>query len=143
MLLDKNQIYSDKQAITATAVSEEVVDLFNADIGLGNAYGILVLVSETFNNLTSLKIDLQDSDSATGTFANVDTVPASVTVPLAGLTKGDSFWFPLPYNGERYSRFNYTVTGTAPTTGKIFAAVTPSKSQWYKDSQKIGGYSGS
>jgi hypothetical protein len=48
------------------------------------------------------------------------------TIALAGLTLGAVFnglrYVPVGVN-ERYVRLNYTVTGTAPTLGKITAGV--------------------
>lgn len=139
-ILDANQIYSDHQAITATAVSTNAVDLYNPDVGFTNAFCIAVRVSETFTNLTNLTIALTDCATVGGSYAAIDTVPATLTVPLAGLTKGAIFAFPIPYDGDRYTKFSYTVVGTAPDAGTIHAAVEPIHEKWYKDAQKLGGH---
>ena len=56
---------------------------------------------------------------------NASTPPlATVTVPLADLVAG--YQIPvitLPKDVKRYVRLNYTVTGTAPTTGKVTAGI--------------------
>ncbi len=48
-----------------------------------------------------------------------------MTIPLASLVLGyKSPVITLPMKMERYIRLNYTVTGTAPTTGKVTAGIT-------------------
>jgi hypothetical protein len=85
-------------------------------------------VTQAFNNLTSLKVSFQsDDDPAFGTANN--TV-AERTYVLAELTLGARLPFPaeIPEGSSgRYLRLNYTVTGTAPTTGKLFAGVVAAR----------------
>jgi hypothetical protein len=136
MIVDNTLVYSDSQAITATAASTNVVDVgaagtpfgaaaaMSRDIGKASEIPLYVSVTEAFNNLTSLKIDFQ-SDDAIG-FGTANNVVASRTYALAELTLGARLPFPaeIPEGTTgRYTRLNYTVTGTAPSTGKIFASV--------------------
>ncbi|UPK31831.1 hypothetical protein IVB18_26235 [Bradyrhizobium sp. 186] len=130
MIFDLQTLLSNAQAIVASAVSTNVVDLgpiangLVRDIGKGRNTPLLIQVVEDFNNLTSLKVDLQVADDAAfGT--NLTTVWSSTEV-LANLKAGYIF---VPENitrrtNRRFMRLNYTVTGTAPTTGKITAGVT-------------------
>ena len=119
---------SDAQAITATAASTNTIDLgpksgIVRDIGKGKHIPLLVQVVEDFNNLTSLTVALQVDDNSA--FSSAATV-WSTTVVLADLKKGKVVipeFIPRGTN-EQFLRLNYTVTGTAPTTGKITAAVT-------------------
>ncbi|MNE96271.1 hypothetical protein D3C80_1944500 [compost metagenome] len=76
---------------------------------------------EAFNTLTSLTIEMQaDDNSAFSTPRSL----FSVVVPLADLKAGyQTPIITLPQKTERYLRMNYTVTGTAPTTGKVTAGV--------------------
>lgn len=129
MIFDKQTLLSDAQAITATAASTNVIDLgpirngMVRDIGKGTLIPLLIQVVEAFNNLTSLTIALQVDDA--DTFGSPKTV-WSATVVLADLIAGKVVvpeFIPRGTN-ERYLRLNYTVTGTAPTTGKITAGVT-------------------
>jgi len=133
MILDNRALLSDKQAITATAVSTNVYDLLETGVmydgvqiqrNLGKAGYIpfLVQVNEDFNTLTSLTFEFQTSDTEVFTVA---TSVFAVTVPLAQLKAG----FILPIDKiprglmQRYFRMNYTVAGTAPTTGSVTAGV--------------------
>ncbi|WP_422096889.1 Bbp16 family capsid cement protein [Variovorax sp.] len=135
MILDNQNLFSDDQAITATAASTNVIDLgptgtvprspsaLTRDISKGTDIPLLVQVTEAFNNLTSLAVAVQtDSDSAFGSATTLYTQ----TVVLADLTAGKRIALKtLPYGlTKRYVRLNYTVTGTAPTTGKVTAGIT-------------------
>lgn len=129
MIFDQQTLLSDAQAITATAASTHVLDLgpvksgLVRDIGKGKQIPLLVQVVEAFNNLTSLTVALQVDDA--DTFPSAKTVWSTVVL-LADLKAGKVVipeYIPRGTD-ERYLRLNYTVTGTAPTTGKITAGVT-------------------
>lgn len=124
MILDKQTLFSDDQAIVATAVSENVIDLGVArELGKGVPIPVLIQVTEDFNTLTSLTIDLQVDDNAAMTSAKV---VQSVSVLLADLVAGKRvppMWLPEGID-EQYMTLNYTVVGTVPTTGKITAGVS-------------------
>jgi hypothetical protein len=134
-IIDNTLVFSDGQAITATAGSTNEIDLgatgtpvgqstaLVRDIGKGSDVVVEVLVTEAFNNLTSMEVTVQvDDDVAFGSPNEV----ASRTYLLAELTLGKRLSFPAEITegaNQRYLRLKYTVTGTAPTTGKVFAAV--------------------
>ncbi|EMV9403987.1 hypothetical protein AADU91_004498 [Klebsiella michiganensis] len=123
MLLDQQALFSAVQAITATAASTNVIDTgSNKDVGKYGDIPLLIQVVEAFNNLTSLTVTVQtDDNSAFSSAADVLTM----TIPLASLVLGyKSPVITLPMKMERYIRLNYTVTGTAPTTGKVTAGIT-------------------
>lgn len=136
MILDNTLVLSDSQAVTATAGSTNVVDLgapgtpygasaaVSFDIGKGTEIPITVLVTEAFNNLTSLQVSIETDDNAA--FSSAATVALGPPVLLAALTLGAKLVFPaeLPEGmNERYFRLKYTVVGTAPTTGKLTAFI--------------------
>tara|TARA_R110000803_G_scaffold4054_6_gene13893 strand:- start:6710 stop:7141 length:432 start_codon:yes stop_codon:yes gene_type:complete len=133
MILSAQQLFSDKQAITATALSTNVIDLgvrgtpygaaapVNGDIGKGNSVPLLVQVTEDFNTLTSLTVTVE-----TGATTALGTALISQTVLLADLTAGWQFNevdLPKGVTG-RYVGIRYTVTGTAPTTGRMTAGIS-------------------
>lgn len=135
MPYDALLMFSNAQAITATAVSTDVLDLglpsvnprsptgarFPAVQGQadGHLNPIVIKVGQSFNTLTSLTIELQGSND-NSTFATVATTGA---IPLASLTAGAEFGFlGFPIRATyRYWRLNYVVAGTAPTNGNITA----------------------
>ena len=140
MIFDKTLLFSDGQAITASAASTNVVDLgatgtpYGAtaalvrDIGKGKMIPLSISVTETFNTLTSITISLQTDDNSS--FSSPKTVASTGAIALADLKAGAQIPFPdyLPQGtDERYLRVYYTVTGTAPTTGKFTAGVVAAR----------------
>lgn len=123
MILDKLLQYSDKQAVTVTAVSTNVVDAgptknaaIGRDLGAGTPLFLMVTLSQTFVGGTSLTATLQDSADNT-TFADVASLGV---IPLASLTAGKIYQVGFPVPTRRYTRVNYTVVGTM-TAGLVSA----------------------
>lgn len=136
MIMDRTGLFSEKQAITATAASTNIVDLspigtvYGAssplirDIGKGNEIPLFVGVVQSFNNLTSLTIAIQTDDNAG--FSSAKTVWTSPAYTLAELAQGAKYLLPdsIPVGtDERFMRLYYTVAGSAPTLGQITAGV--------------------
>lgn len=136
MIMDRTLLFSDGQAITATAASTNIVDLgatgtvYGAsapmvrDIGYGSDVELVIAVTQSFNNLTSLTISIETDDNAA--FSSATTVYTSPNYTLAQVATGAKYLLPdtLPAGtNERYVRLKYTVAGTAPTLGKITAGV--------------------
>jgi hypothetical protein len=138
MILDDTLVFSDSQAITATARSTNIIDIGAAgtaygatapirrDIGSATHIPILITVTEAFNNLTSLTVQLEVDDDAAFGSPTVVAVGPAVTLASGGLGVGRQINFPaeIPEGvNERYVGLRYTVAGAAPTTGKIVAAI--------------------
>ena len=133
MIFSLQQLFSDDQAITASADSTNVIDLgapgtpygaaaaLNQDVGKGAKIPILVQVTEAFNNLTSLEVII-----STGATTALGTSVISQTILLADLVVGKQISIDVLPNDitERYLGIEYVVTGTAPTTGKVTAGIT-------------------
>lgn len=139
-LIDGSIIFSNNQAITGDAVSTNSYDSQAMGTPVGNAGALvfdlgnsdiqlLVQVTEAFNTLTSLTVTLEMDDNSS--FSSPTTIATSGAVPLASLVQG--FRFPtftpeIPEGAtERYFQLRYDVTGTDPTTGKIYAAVVAAR----------------
>lgn len=132
MILSNESLMSNQQAVTATALSTNIIDTgelgtpvrgvaaLRGDVGKGTPIEVLVQVTEDFNNLTSLKVAIE-----TGTTASLGTVLAEETIAVADLVAGKrSNLRYLPTGANRFIGIRYTVTGSAPTTGKVTAGVT-------------------
>jgi hypothetical protein len=66
----------------------------------------------------------------TSAFGSPTTIATSETAALASLKAGYKFRIPaeIPEGAtERYIRLYYDITGTAPTTGKVFAGVVAAR----------------
>jgi hypothetical protein len=134
-IIDKTLTFSSGQAITADARSTNTVDLGATGTPVGGAVALIrdvgravneveVLVTEAFNNLTSMVVRVEVDDN-TG-FSSAKVVAQSRAYLLAELVLGARLNFPadLPEGtDERYVSLFYDITGTAPTAGKVTAAV--------------------
>jgi hypothetical protein len=136
MIFDSTNLFSDSQAITASAVSDNVIDLgvtqtpkhaanaITRDIGKGTPIELRVQVTEDFATLTSLVASIQTSDDEA--FTSPVTVLSSPAVPAADLAAGYVFPLTMVPRGtmKRYVRMNYTVAGSDATAGAVLAGFT-------------------
>lgn len=135
MILSAQQLFSDDQAITATAISENVIDLgaagtpydaaaaLNQDVGKGCPVPVLIQVTEDFATLTSLTITVEVSAAAGLTSPQV---LATETIAVADLVAGKQTYLQVLPNGAdlRYLGVRYTVTGSNATAGAITAGIS-------------------
>ena len=125
MLLDQKNVFSDGQAITGDAVSTNVIDLSQAMRAPGNELDVIVQVTEAFNNLTSLELQVQSSVDEAFT-SPVTHQRVSVTLASGRLALGQRLDLGSLLDGTlRYVRLNYDVTGTNPSTGRLTAMLLP------------------
>jgi len=113
MFVDKTLELSDAQALTATAVSTNVIDLgSDADVGIGQPLYLVTTVQVAPDATTgdeTYQVTLQSGPNATPT-----EVAASFAIPRTAKV-GDVFAAPLPSRNERYLRVNYVLGGTTPS----------------------------
>jgi hypothetical protein len=125
MYMDQANLFDTAAAITATAVSTNIIDLTNArDLGVGDdpALDVVVLVTTTMLSAgaTTLTIQFQGStDNSTYT-----TMMQSDTLGKAVLTAGTKISFDMPRLSAsqarpRYLRLNYVVATGPFTQGAV------------------------
>ena len=124
MILDKQNLFSDDQAITVTAASTNLIDMgaLHARIQSNPEFNskILAQVTADFATLTSLTVALQSDDNAA--FASAATHGSEV-VAVADLVAGKQVVLNVPREAQRYIRLYYTVTGSDATAGNVVAGV--------------------
>lgn len=134
MYISKKLTLSENQAITATANSTNVIEWpdlavvpgetapYVRDLGTVDEVNLHVQVTEDFNNLTSLTLAFVTSTAAGLTSP---TTMWSAVVPVAQLKAGYVAGIRNIPPGAmlKYCGMIYTVTGTAPTTGKVTATI--------------------
>lgn len=139
MIFDAQTLFSDGQAVTATAASTNTIDLgatgtpyggsaLVRDPGKGCKVPISVTVTEAFATLTSLTISVETDDN-TG-FSSAATVFTTTAIPVATLVLGYSvpMLIEIPEGTkERYVRLKYTVGGSIATAGKITAGIVAAR----------------
>lgn len=126
MLLDSQHVFSDGQAITATANSTNVVDLSAVSPGPGNSLRLKAHVTETFTLLTSLDFVLKtDVDDGMATSLKTHQT-INHTLASGKLAVGQVIDLgEVPDGAQRYARMTYTVNGTNPGAGKLTVFVAP------------------
>lgn len=139
MIFDATLLFSDAQAITASAKSTNAIDLgatgtvygntvaMSRDIGPGKEIPILVQVVDAFDSVAddeTLTVSLQldstetftpDKSITLGTISNADLKKVGTRIPFRVVPDGVNL---------RYAQLYYTVTGTGNfTAGKITAGI--------------------
>lgn len=127
MLIDRQNRFSNAQAITATAGSTDIIDLGGAgrNIGVGEEMYLVVIVTTAFTDASSdstvaVTLETDDNDTMStpttiltlGTFAALSAAGTRLVVRLPVATY------------ERYIGVRYTVAGGNLTTGAISAFLT-------------------
>ncbi|HHI0688855.1 Bbp16 family capsid cement protein [Escherichia coli] len=147
MILDKLLMFSESQAVTASAASTDVIDLgpidgTRRDIGVGEPLEWFVNVNNTATaaGAATLNVNLQTSpDNSTWT-----TIASSGDLALAALTAGKRIVSQkVPQGVQRYLRVNYSV-GTGPLTAGAFTSginldVDGNNTTFYATRSKITG----
>lgn len=133
MIFDSTNLFSDKQAITASAASTNVIDTgardtpkhavnaITRDLGKGKPIDMRVQVTTDFATLTSLTVTVETDDDEA--FGSADTVLETQAIPVASLVAGYVFPIQVVPRGtlKRYVRLNYTVGGSNATAGAVTA----------------------
>ncbi len=120
---DNTLKFSDSQQIRTTGdVYSTNVLKIDGEKAYGEPVDTLFQVVEDFNNCTSVEVTIETAvDEA---FTTPVALISSGAIPLASLTTGYKFNpLVLPKGNLGYMRAKYTVAGTAPTTGAIFAGI--------------------
>jgi len=113
MIIDSRLEFSDAQALTATAVSTNIIDLSSdRDVGVGEPLWLVISCDVALAGTSpTLDIDLQ-TDSAAG--MSSPTVIMS-SVQKTAMAAGDKIVLAVPNANEQFLRVNYTIGGTTPT----------------------------
>ncbi|WP_313488629.1 Bbp16 family capsid cement protein [Pseudescherichia sp.] len=125
MINDKLLMFSEAQAVTASAASTDTIDLgpidgTRRDIGVGEPleYWVTTNATATAAGAATVNVQLQTSpDNSTWT-----TIASSGDLALASLVAGRRIVSQkVPQGVQRYLRVNYVV-GTGPLTAGAFTA---------------------
>ena len=118
MLLDKNVMFSDAQALRATGASTNTVDLKAAgDAALGRLV-VLAHADTAFAGATQIVCALQTSDKSDFSSGVVTLASSTLSATQLADTQKNLFALGIAAGMKRYLRMYYTVTGTI-TAGAI------------------------
>lgn len=142
MFLDKQNEFSDAQAVTVTALSTNVIDTLpmtsNPNVtqdlsarGVPGPY-IMFAVPTAFTAGGAATLTITIESDSTANLATSPTVHwTSSAIPVASLVAGYQFFVPLPIGQvERYLGVRYTVATGPMLTGNIDAAVVRDLQAW-------------
>jgi hypothetical protein len=141
MFLDKQNEFSDAQAVTVTALSTNVIDTLpmtsNPNVSQDlSAHGggpyILFSVPTAFTAGGAATLTITIESDSTANLATSPTVHwTSAAIPVASLVAGYQFFVPIPIGlVERYLGVRYTVATGPMTAGAIDAAVVRDIQTW-------------
>jgi hypothetical protein len=143
MIRDDQNQYSDAQALTLSAASEDIINHgADRDLGIGEPLVVRinldVLATATNGNETYTAI-LQTDDNAS--FTSATQVGATVTI-TRGAVAGSKYYINVPPDTlmEQYSRLYYTLGGTSPTvtlTADLLPLSFVQNDQYYADNITI------
>ena len=122
MLLDKNTMLSDKQAVTATGGSANTIDMTAAGNAVPGGLFAVLRTDEAFAGATSIVFALQTAD-ASNFSSPVTLLSATFTGTQLGTANTQLLALPVPAGLKRYIRAYYTVTGTV-TAGSFSCFLT-------------------
>jgi hypothetical protein len=127
MYIDRQNLFSQDQAVTASAASTDYIDLGAArDLGNGTRLEILVLVTEavTATGSATVQVALQSDDNSS--FSSPTNLVLSDAIPKASLTVGTQVLrVAVPHGTERYVRLYFTVASGPLTAGKFTSGLVP------------------
>ena len=128
MYIDKQNLLSNAQALTATADSTNYIDLkSDVDIGKGEPMALIISVGvaadfTSGNETYTFQLETDDNASFSSS-----TIVASAAILATDLTAGSLHVIPMGITNERYLQGVYTLAGTTPTV-TIDAWVAPMSS---------------
>ncbi len=126
MYVDSQLLFSDAQALTASAASTNSVDMgpSRRQVAVGEPLYLFVTVDESFTaaGLATLTIGVQTDDDAA--FGAAVTLLTTQALAKASMTVGRTpIVLALPQGMKRYLRLYYTVATGPLTAGKISAVL--------------------
>jgi hypothetical protein len=124
-VLDRQVLFSDSQAVTASAVSTDVVDLGSSrDIGAGAPVDVVLQVTETFTAAGGATLTGALQTASDEAFSSPLTLTSTGALALADLTVGRKISISsVPRGTLRFLRLAYTVATGPMTAGRVTAGV--------------------
>ena len=124
MILDKENLLSDDQAVTATADSTNVIDLGLGDNGPGTVLEIFAQVTTAFTAAGAATMVLTLTTDSVAAMSSEVTLYTSAAIAVADLVAGYTFKIRgLPDGAEQFIQMQYTVATGPMTAGNITSGV--------------------
>jgi len=126
MLMDRQNLFSSAQAVTASAASTDIIDLGSSrDVGAGESLEVIVVVDTTFTAGGSATLDVALQTDTSSGFGSAVTLLSTGATAVATLAAGVALArFKVPRGTLRYLRLYYTVATGPMTAGTITAGIS-------------------
>lgn len=123
MILDKDNIFSDGQAVPSSVNSTKILDLGEGDLGPAEGVSIFVNVNPPYTGEGTLEVQLKTAEvlSSSGLDLGVDEVTVAV-YPLTNKALRDGgqvLAARVPHGLKRYCVLHYKHSGNLLVSGKI------------------------
>lgn len=126
MILDKFLVFSDAQAVTASAASDSIIDLGGAGDAVGSELFFCVRVDTDAASTGSATVTFALQTDSVSTFGSAVTLYASAAIAKASLVaKAEPVKVKIPVGAKRFLRGYYTVGTADLSAGKFDAFLTP------------------
>lgn len=125
MYLDKENMFSEGQAVTATALSTNIVELGGGDAGSSEEISLFVNAGAAYTGTGTIAVSILTAAALNPAGDALDSPVTLATYPVGNeaLTSGGKLLAArLPHGCKRYLRLNYAVTGTL-SGGNILAGL--------------------
>ena len=126
MYIDAQHLFSDSQALTASAASTNLIDLGgDHNVGIGEPMAVVINVEVALDDTTGDEtyVFTVEADDNSG-FSSAATIATKTAT--RGDVAGTKYVLPIPADtsAEQYLRVYYTLGGTTPT-GTVSAFLIP------------------
>lgn len=120
MIASKLDEFSDEQAVTATAISENIIDTGPGDVGPGEPLSIVGIVTEAFTAAGAGTLAVALETDGVEAFSSPEVIHTTPAIPKADLVAGYKFKIgTIPPGMERFLAMRYTVATGPMTAGKL------------------------
>jgi len=132
MILDEQAIFSDGQAVTVDAASENIIKL-NGEVAFGTPIELFTQIDESFKTAEVASITVKVQTDTVEAFSDATDI---VSETLSAITKGTRAKLKfLPKGNEGYMRLYYDITFktgvSAATAGKITSGICDGSPEGY------------
>lgn len=124
MILDKQNTFSEAQAVTATADSTNILNAGGPGVNTGNPVEVLCEVEDDFTAAGAATLTVSLVTSVDEAFTSPVTLLTTPAIPKATLVRGYQFAIGfLPPGVLQFTKLVYTVATGPMTAGKINAGI--------------------
>lgn len=144
MIFDKQNLFSNDQAVTNSQASTNYIDLGSVrDIGVGTPIEVFAMMTATAQSAGSSTLVAAIETDTQSSFATKVTLAQTSAIAKASLVQGFEFLkMKLPQGVQRYVQLSYTIGTADLTAGTIRAGLVLDRQAQahYPSGQNVSGF---